>query len=88
MRVEINDYIVADSEICGGTPTFKGTRIMVWQVLELLEAGTPIKEILNAYLVPLTKEHIKAALHYAGIIARGSNNVVIGIEREGTQVPA
>jgi len=65
MRIEINDYIVADDEICGGTPTFKGTRIMVWQVLELLEAGTPINEILTAYLVPLTKEHIKAALQFA-----------------------
>ena len=30
MQIEINPYIVADSEICGGTPTFKGTRIMAW----------------------------------------------------------
>jgi len=88
MRIEINKYIVADSEICHGKPTFKGTRIMVWQVLELLEAGTPVKEILNAFLTPLTKEHIKAALHYASIIARSSDNVVIGIEKEGTQIPA
>ena len=65
MRIEINKYIVADSEICGGTPTFKGTRIMVWQVLELLEAGSPVEEILNSFLVPLKKEHIKAALQFA-----------------------
>ncbi|HDK42640.1 MAG TPA: DUF433 domain-containing protein, partial [Candidatus Pacearchaeota archaeon] len=42
MRIEINKYIVTDSEICGGTPTFKGTRVMVWQVLELLGAGVTI----------------------------------------------
>lgn len=65
MRTEINDYIVADTEICGGTPTFKGTRVMVWQVLELLEAGTSVEEILDYFLVPIKKEHIKAALQFA-----------------------
>ncbi|MBS3075137.1 DUF433 domain-containing protein [Candidatus Pacearchaeota archaeon] len=69
MRIEINPYIVADSEICGGTPTFKDTRIMVWQVLELLEAGIPIEEILNYFLVPLKKEHVKAALQFAAQLA-------------------
>lgn len=29
MGIELNNYIISDSEICGGTPTFKGTRIMV-----------------------------------------------------------
>ena len=79
MRIEINDYIVIDTEICGGVPTFKGTRIMVWQVLEMLEAGMPINEIINTFPTSLTKEHIKAALQYAALIARGKDNVVIGI---------
>ena len=64
MRTEINEYIVADSEICHGKPTFKGTRIMVYIVLEMLEGWTTIKEILEAY-PSLTEQHIKAALHYA-----------------------
>ena len=64
MRVEINEYIVADREICGGTPTFKGTRIMVWQILEMLQYGETIDEILENY-PSLTKEHIKAALGFA-----------------------
>ncbi|MBI2925259.1 MAG: DUF433 domain-containing protein [Verrucomicrobia bacterium] len=33
-RIESGDHIVADPRICHGKPTFKGTRIMVWQVLE------------------------------------------------------
>ena len=86
MRVEINEYIVADSEICHGKPTFKGTRIMVWQVLEMLEGGVPVEKILNAFLVPLTKQHIKAALHYVGSLTKGGDNVVINIE--GTKIPA
>ena len=36
-RVELGEYIVADPEICGGELTFKGTRIFVKDVLEMLE---------------------------------------------------
>ena len=80
MRVKINDYIVADSEICHGKPTFKGTRIMVWQVLELLESGMSIEEITTYFIAPLTKEQVKAALRYAAVITRGSDNIVVGID--------
>ncbi len=81
MRIEIDNYIVVDSEICGGTPTFKGTRIMIWQVLEMLEAGASVDEIMSAFITPISKEQIKAALHYASTLAKGRDNVVIGIER-------
>ena len=64
MRVELNKYIVADTEICHGQPTFKGTRVMVWQVLEMLGAGESMEEILENY-PSLTRAHIKAALHLA-----------------------
>lgn len=70
MRIEINKYIVIDSEICHGKPTFKGTRIMVWQILEMLEAEMPIKEIITTFQTPLTKEHVKAALGFAAKITK------------------
>ena len=38
-RVELGRYIVADPAICHGKPTFKGTRIMVWQVLDDVAEG-------------------------------------------------
>ena len=38
-RIVLHKYIVADSEICHGKLTFKGTRIMVWQILEMLAEG-------------------------------------------------
>ncbi|MDP3027461.1 MAG: DUF433 domain-containing protein [Nanoarchaeota archaeon] len=79
MRIEINKYIVADSDICHGKPTFKGTRVMVWQVLEMLEGGIPAEKILNTFLVPLTKQHIKAALQYAAQLTKGKVNVTISI---------
>jgi len=68
MRIEINPYIVSDSEICGGTPTFKGTRVMVWQVMELLGAGISIEEILQSYFPHITKPAILSVLTYASKI--------------------
>ena len=65
MRIGISDYIIADSEICEGKPIFKGTRIMVWQVLELLGAGININEIVKDYFPQLSKEAILSVLNYA-----------------------
>lgn len=67
--VTINPYIVADAQICHGKPTFKGTRIMVWQVLEMLSAGQNRKEIITAFPT-LTGKHIKAALEYASSLTK------------------
>lgn len=38
-RKELGQYIVADPEICGGQLTFKGTRIVVKDVLAMLVKG-------------------------------------------------
>jgi hypothetical protein len=38
-RIELGECIVADRRICHGKPTFKGTRIMGWQVLEDVADG-------------------------------------------------
>lgn len=62
--MRVGDYVSVDSEICHGKPCFKGTRIMASSVLELLESGQSIQEILEAY-PSLTLQHIQAALHLA-----------------------
>ena len=46
-RVELGRYIVADPEICHGKPTFKGTRLMVWQVLDDVAEGRSWDFICN-----------------------------------------
>ena len=76
MRIEINKYIVIDSEICHGKPTFNGTRVMVSIVLEMLEDKASTKEILEAY-PSLTENHIRAALEFAARITE--RNFVIPI---------
>lgn len=68
-RVEINKYIVADPQIAHGKPTFVGTRVMVWQVLEMLAAGETQKHIVEAF-PSLSEEHIKAALEYASSLTK------------------
>lgn len=56
------NYIQVDPTICHGQPHFAGTRILVHTVLELLEAGVPIEEIVGAdYYPTLTKKHVAAA---------------------------
>lgn len=60
----IQDFIGTDPEICHGKPCFKGTRIMVSLVLEMLEGDASVAEILEAY-PDLTRQHIQAALHLA-----------------------
>ena len=77
-RIEINDSVVADSEICHGKPTFKGTRIMVWQILEMLEGGDSIQEIFHAF-PSLKPHHIQAALSYAANLTRGEEYVLLKV---------
>ncbi|SPF46590.1 hypothetical protein SBA1_660002 [Candidatus Sulfotelmatobacter kueseliae] len=47
-RTELGRHIVADPAICHGQPTFKGTRIMVWQVLDDVAEGRSWDFICNA----------------------------------------
>lgn len=74
-KFKINEHIVVDRDICHGRPTFDGTRVMVWQVLEMLADGVDNREIFKAY-PSLTKEHLRSAFDYTSSITR-DNNVLI-----------
>ena len=77
-RIEINPYIVADPEICHGKPTFKNTRVMVWQILEMLKAGVAVSEIHKTY-PSISKTHIQAALDYAANLMKGESYVLLKV---------
>ena len=70
-EIAINPYIVANPRICRGKPTFKGTRIMVWQILEMLATGDTERDIIDAF-PSLKPEHIHAALDYASSLTKDS----------------
>ena len=67
-------WIIADPEICHGKPIFKGTRILVSDIVELIAYGESIEKILEEY-PSLNKEMIKEALEYSARIIRGEHYV-------------
>jgi len=64
-RVELGRYIVADPDICHGKPTYKGSRVMVWQVLEALEDGESWDEICAAWPGSVTRGAIAETIRLA-----------------------
>lgn len=71
-NIDVNQLITADPAVCHGAPTLKGTRVMVWQILELLEDGKRPPEIYAAY-PNLPKGAVETTLHYAAEKAKRVN---------------
>jgi uncharacterized protein (DUF433 family) len=72
---KLDDRISVDPKVCHGQPCIKGTRIMVYLVLELLESGLGPDRIIKDYYPQLTKEDVEACLHYAASLIRDSEFV-------------
>ena len=72
---KLEDRISVDPKVCHGQPCIKGTRIMVYLVLELLESGLGPDQILKEYYPQLTKEDVEACLHYAARLIRDAEFV-------------
>mgnify|MGYP003879533345 CR=1 FL=1 len=68
-------YVVVDFSVCHGKPVFKGTRILVSDVLELLAAGKSVEEILEEY-PKLSEEMIKEALMFASMVLRRGGHAI------------
>ena len=64
MAFNWRDYIVRKANICHGAPTFKGTRVLLRQILADLAVGTDVAEIMENY-PSLTPDHIRAAIAFA-----------------------
>lgn len=64
-REEYGEHIVSDPEICGGDWTFKGTRLLVKDVLFYLSEGKDWKWISEAYDNRLSQEAIGEAVQLA-----------------------
>jgi uncharacterized protein (DUF433 family) len=69
------ERISVDPHVCHGQPCIKGTRIMVYLVLELLEAGLEHDKIIRDYYPQLEREDIEACLHYAAGLIRDAEYV-------------
>src|SRR6266550_371477 len=65
-RIELGEYVVADPLICHGKPTYKGTRIMVWQILEALADGESVNELVKAWGGRVSKAAVLETIRLAG----------------------
>ena len=64
------DRIAVDSKVHFGQPCVRGTRVPVYCVLELVQAGIPFQEIVDRYYPDLTVEDVKACVEYATALVK------------------
>jgi len=80
--VELGRFIVADPRICGGKPTYKGTRIMVWQVLAMLERGESWNYVRQAWPGQMSDEAIAETIKLARTSLLDKRGRLAGSARE------
>lgn len=62
----IGRYIVSDPSVCHGEPTFRGTRILVADVLDQVARGTAWETIVEEWRGDVTVDAIAEAVSLAG----------------------
>jgi uncharacterized protein (DUF433 family) len=67
--LEWQERISINPLVCHGKACIRGTRMMVWVILDNLAAGVPHEELLQSY-PSLQESDIQAALAYAAELAR------------------
>jgi uncharacterized protein (DUF433 family) len=67
--MDYRDRIVSDPCICGGEPTFRGTRVTLRTVLASLAHGRSAEEILDQYPT-LSAADVRAAIAFAAESAK------------------
>ena len=82
------ERISVNPQVCHGQPCIKGTRIMVYLVLELLEAGVGPDQIIHDYYPQIDRQDIEACLHYAAGLIRDSEYVPFAKGQPDGKVPA
>ena len=71
----MNDRIETDPNICHGQPCIKGTRIMSYLIIELVESGLTPEQITKDYYPQITKEDVKQCIHYAVTLIKNQEYV-------------
>ncbi len=62
--MQLDDIIVKDQDILGGTPVFRGTRVPFQSLLDYLEGGETLDEFLDDFPT-VSKDAAVAALEFA-----------------------
>jgi uncharacterized protein (DUF433 family) len=64
------ERIWVDPKIAFGKPVVAGTRIPVYMVLELIEAGHVPRQIVTEFYPTLTEDDVRACVRYAIELAK------------------
>ena len=64
---KVNHKIQIDRKILGGAPCIAGTRVPVYAILQLVEAGYSHKKLLKSF-PSLSQEDLEAALRFSAIV--------------------
>ena len=65
MKQALGRFVVADPKVCHGRPTFRGTRILVDDVLNDVSRGLAWEAIIERWHNSITKEAISEAVRLA-----------------------
>ncbi|MEA3459268.1 MAG: DUF433 domain-containing protein [Chloroflexota bacterium] len=77
--------ISVNPKICHGKPCVKGTRIMVWQVLDLLAAGLSPQEIVSEeYFPDFTLDDVHACVAYANQLVKNEEIYIFEAQAAAT----
>lgn len=77
-ELALMDRIVVSREVCHGKPRIAGTRIMVYQILDLLAVGKTIADITSEdYYPDLTAADVLACVAYASRIVQNEEIVPV-----------
>jgi uncharacterized protein (DUF433 family) len=76
MEHRLTDRIVVSRDIAHGKPRISGTRIMGYQVLDLIAAGKSIDDITGEdYFPEITADDVLACVAYASQVIRNGDIV-------------
>jgi uncharacterized protein (DUF433 family) len=64
-KYPLGRYIVSDPEICHGEPTFRGTRILVSDILEQVASGMAWEAIVDEWRGAVSKQAIAESVRLA-----------------------
>jgi uncharacterized protein (DUF433 family) len=77
----IGRYIVTDPKICHGKPTFRGTRVLVADVLEQVARGMAWETIIEEWNDSITKDAIGEAVQLASqALLKHANEFVLELK--------
>jgi uncharacterized protein (DUF433 family) len=72
-------HVVSDPKVCHGKPTFRGTRVLVEDVLDQVGTGMAWETIMEEWNNTLTREAIQEAINLASqALLKHADEFVLG----------